>query len=1438
MRNLEPHQQTPVLWPLKWPSVGQYVFKVPGSETEIDDLPSAVELTEELNPYQGLEPFTQQESNLFFGRDELTNELIDRVKNDPLTVVTGASGSGKSSLVRAGLIPKMKEEPEWLILPVIRPLGSLSQALTPLLKVFNADPVSLEKQGIRALEEPWRDWVERHAGHRCLLVIDQFEEMITQWQSERDVSRAIHLLREAQIRFGDQLHIVFTVRADFEASFRGNLEGDLNDISKLWTADKLFRVRRMNQAELRDVILKPAAARTLFVDSEVVDGLVEEVFDAPGALPLLSFTLKEMYRSYVADPDGTRELTGTHHENVGGIHGALPIRAESLYQALSHDEKTTLRHVMLRMVTRDAGELVRRRVPRSELTYPGDENKRATAVLKKLQEARLVVTDKAVVSGKMAGQRAGMGRETASFVEPAHDALIRSWKRLGDWVKREDQREDDIAFQRRLTGSAKTWYTERYETPHIFKDSRSIWSGIRLVVERAMVWRQSAERKGHLYDDASRSDLLAEILDRDQPWFNSLETEFTRASIRQNRINTQIMVWSVVGFICLAVVILLLGLVANNRGSQLLSRGLAARAEAELSQPEEADPAQALALAYEAILADRSDQAERALSNALFRSRLQSIISHEGPVRNATFNQDGTRIATTSGNYAHVWRWHEEKRTEGRWIQEDTLTHFIPVKIATFSPDGSRILTAAADTAYVWSVMSSGSAGQWKKEDVLIGHPDDIRFATFNPDGSRIATTINSKAYVWQRKDEGRTIRWVQEEILEHWGYSYIGAVFSPDGSHVLTANSNVGAMQPDSAVYVWRWHRGQNGGQWQNAQVLGGHPSIVRYTAFSPDGSRIVTVSNDPVAYVWKWKAEKNEWEREDVLLGHPGLVERASFSSDGTRILTESKGNVHLWRWTSGTDTRQWEEEVVLGSGPEYLTDASFSEDGSQLLAVDETTVKVWKRLPDGRWKKRDLLEGHSESIESATFNPEGTRILTGSSDEAVRIWSVGRAAETAEYIRTKSRRLPHLNRSRDRVLTVHNDSVHVWRWDRDEWRNGKWKSEGVLDHQSSAVSKAFLNADGSRVLTMSGGVVRTWRWQSKIACQWSLESVLTDLQITDEQTFNPVLRFGLDGSRLLNRSGPTVNIWQLQNQSDEKLAWVKSGTLKHSEDATDAWFSPEGLRVVTSTYSGVHIWRWEKNENDGTWTKESALDYPSDFGAHVAFVPDGSRIVLTGGGAAQVWRRRTINGKVKWEREESPRPEGSISWKPQGRTFNREGLRIIDESERGSIVNLWKWDVDGEVWVDERIPDPPVIPPGPEDTTFFSSDGSRILNVRDNTVHVWTLLNEEDEWMKEDVILHPETVDFVDHDSDRGRLVTLSDGVAKVWEIMNGTWQLKRIFGHPGALRVVFSQDGSRVISLGPGSVGMHTLEFRSLIQSAQGRLPTHLDEVGEREELVGG
>ena len=596
LRNLEPHQQTPVLWPLKWPSVGQYVFKVPGSETEIDDLPSAVELTEELNPYQGLEPFTQQESDLFFGRDELTNGLIDRVKNDPLTVVTGASGSGKSSLVRAGLIPEMQEEQEWLILPVIRPLGSLSQALTPLLEMLKIDPDTLDKQGIHALEEPWRDWVKRHAGHRCLLVIDQFEEMITQWQSERDVRRAIHLLREAQVRFGDQLHMVFTIRADFEAGFRGDLESHQDENSKLWTADNLFRVRRMNQAELRAVILKPAASRTLFVDSEVVDGLVEEVFDAPGALPLLSFTLKEMYRSYVADPDGTRELTETHYKNVGGIHGALPKRAESLYRALSRDEKTTLRHVMLRMVTRDAGELVRRRVPRSELTYPGNENKRATAVLRRLQEARLVVTDKAAICGKVGEQRAGMERETASFVEPAHDALIRSWKRLGDWVKREDQREDDIAFQRRLTSSAKTWHTEHYETPHIFKDSRSIWRGIRHVVERAMMWRESTERKGHLYDDASRSDLLAEILDREQPWFNSLETEFTRASIHQNRLNTRIIVGTVIGFVGLAVVILFLGLVANNRGSQLLSRGLAARAEAELSQPEEADPAQALDL--------------------------------------------------------------------------------------------------------------------------------------------------------------------------------------------------------------------------------------------------------------------------------------------------------------------------------------------------------------------------------------------------------------------------------------------------------------------------------------------------------------------------------------------------------------------------------------------------------------------------------------------------------------------------------------------------------------------------------------------------------------------------------------------------------------------------------------------------------------------------
>ena len=235
----------------------------------------------------------------------------------------------------------------------------------------------------------------------------------------------------------------------------------------------------------------------------------------------------------------------------------------------------------------------------------------------------------------------------------------------------------------------------------------------------------------------------------------------------------------------------------------------------------------------------------------------------------------------------YVWRLHEEKRTESHWIREDTLAHHESVEIAKFSSDGgSHILTAAGDTAYLWrqSAIGSGTGGQWEKEDILVGHSGDVRNATFAPSGSRILTSVDTAAYVWRQQDQDDAGRWKQEAVLENWGWSFVGATFGSEGSHILTVNSKGSASQLDSAAYVWRWMDGENGGRWEEADSLGGHPSFVRYAAFSPDESRIVTASNDS-AYVWRRNGEGgvDKWEMEDVLGGHSGPVETASFSPDG---------------------------------------------------------------------------------------------------------------------------------------------------------------------------------------------------------------------------------------------------------------------------------------------------------------------------------------------------------------------------------------------------------------------------------------------------------------------------------------------------------------------------------------------------------------------------
>ncbi|MEN8447175.1 MAG: caspase family protein, partial [Cyanobacteria bacterium J06555_13] len=381
-------QQTPGLWPLPKHDHGEFFFFTKDFDSKkLEEAPAP---SPECNPYRGLQAYEEHHGSIFFGRDLLIQRLYrEHVIVHPLTIVVGASGTGKSSLVKAGLVPYLKQAQflkrrkhftdvstqvteEWQILSVVRPGHDPRLALAQLKQAANQSSVS--------------DWLAADSNRHGLVVVDQAEELITLAPDPIARDRFIHHLETTLAAHPQQIHCILTVRMDFEALVK-------QLFSLKWQSDwdRTYRlvVPPMTQDELRVAIEGPANEAVLhFEPAGLVDALINEVVQMPGALPLLSFTLSELYLKCVErfrQGELNRALTQKDYEQLGQVSGALRYRANQTFDALDSAGQRTLRNVMLRMVALDGGELARRRVPRTELMYTApEENERVEAILEQL----------------------------------------------------------------------------------------------------------------------------------------------------------------------------------------------------------------------------------------------------------------------------------------------------------------------------------------------------------------------------------------------------------------------------------------------------------------------------------------------------------------------------------------------------------------------------------------------------------------------------------------------------------------------------------------------------------------------------------------------------------------------------------------------------------------------------------------------------------------------------------------------------------------------------------------------------------------------------------------------------------------------------------------------------------------------------------------------
>ena len=1116
-------------------------------------------------PYVGLRSFDEHDAMRFFGRDADVSRLLDRLTATRFLTVLGASGSGKSSLVRAGLVPALRRgslpaSDTWAIRvlrPGATPLVSLAEVLVDLDGRLGADTT---RQALTDSDRALHDAVERALdgdldADRLLLVIDQLEEVFTLCSDSSGRQAFLAALTAVATASGGRTVVVVTLRADFYARLADHPR--LSDLA----SSHQFLVTPMDEVGLGAAIEGPAQAAGLTLEPGLTETILRDVARRPGALPLLGQALLELWQRR----DGAT-LTIDGYRAAGGVESALAQRAEAVYAGLPADEQPFARRVLLRLTQPGEGNVdTRRRVAVSELVTRPEDRGQVERVVDRLTAARLLTTG------------AAAGREPD--VEMSHEALIRGWPRLQAWIE-EDRA--GLAVHRRLTEAATEW--ERLE-----RDQGALYRGAPLA--QATEWAE-----------------------RDEAATNPLEREFLTASLAaqegQRRSRVRRLRLTAAGLTAGLLVTTVLAVFALGQSDRLAAevriataRELAAAAVANL----EADPERSILLALEAVEVTRHAdgtvvrEAEEALHRALQTSRLVRTLPQGGWA--AAVSSDGARVITTGSdpedNTATVWN-------------IDTGTHVLELTgpdvgraTAVFSPDDRLIATGHNDgTVRLWDATT----GQQLR--VLRGHQGELGYTAFTPDGHRLVTGGEDRTVrIWDvaTGDEDATSRLSGLRGWPHW------LAVSPDGTRLAVAfvddaevtiydastGEVVGSLGHDWPV---RWIAfSPDGGRLASASADGTarlwdsnsgqllrtftSPAGLHAVTFSPDGSQLATGGDDGVVRVW----DVDSGEELLTLPGHTGFVANVAFTPDGDRLLTAAfDDTTRLWN-IGVAGARSW---LTVPAATGVFIGVTFSPDGTAFAApVDPAGVAIWDAQTGA---EIITLTDHGPKLTAVAFSPDGRRVVAGSDlTVAPPVWDVA----TGELIAT---------------LAGHDGPVSAVAFSPDGDRIATGGSDGTL--------RLWAPATGTELTQLTTGI------SDVIALAWSPDGRFLALggggrfgesppaEVWDARTLEPVRRlaghqgpvegvaFGPDGMLVTSGSDATARVWDLE--SDNEPVILRG----HQAVVSGVAVSPDGTRIATASDDGTtRLWDPTSGQELLTLLGHRALV----FG--VAFSPDG-RLLAT--------------------------------------------------------------------------------------------------------------------------------------------------------------------------------------------------------------------------------